>query len=334
MIALVDEDLLNPHKIKMIPNFELMKVANYYFKKKKVVRLLSKEQLEPSHLERYEKIYLFKETKNLKFRDNILSRNNVEYYGYGYFKDFKSLPAEMCDTPADFKIYLNNKLIYKDEELMKKFEYYEKSNLIRLENKDFSHYSKDKLRVFIMDKNPISSIENVEILNKLESDGHNLHFFHSLFVDNEEIMVEMLKNVFLSKNKLIVNFNYDKSFVMKYVNDKITYKTPQSFENSRDINNFILHMTKVLCLSKILNGNASFTDPFKNIQNSFKEEYYILKLLQQWGWKKEYFCFFDFIKNERSESLLLVKKFIESNKELFTLWKSDCKKLIPYYIDF
>ena len=51
-------------------------------------------------------------------------------------------------------------------------------------------------------------------------------------------------------------------------------------------------------------------------------------------WKKEYFCFFDFIKNERGESLLLVKKFIESNKELFTLWKSDCKKLIPYYIDF
>ena len=63
------------------------------------------------------------------------------------------MPAEMINTAADFKIYLNNKLIYKDEELMKKFEYYEKSNFIRLENKDFSSYSKDKFRVFIVDKN-------------------------------------------------------------------------------------------------------------------------------------------------------------------------------------
>ena len=152
MIALVDEDLLNPHKIKMMPNFELMKVANYYFKNKKVVRLLSKEQLIPSHLERYEKIYLFKETKNLKFRDDILSRNNVEYYGYGYFKDFKSLPAEMSDTPPDFKVYLNNKLIYKDEELMKKFEYYEKSNLIRLGNKDFLITQKINLEFLLLIK--------------------------------------------------------------------------------------------------------------------------------------------------------------------------------------
>ena len=36
-------------------------------------------------------------------------------------------------------------------------------------------------------------------------------------------------------------------------------------------------MTKVLCLSKILEGEIGFTDPFKNIQNSFKDEYYILK---------------------------------------------------------
>lgn len=55
----------------------------------------------------------------------------------------------MINTAADFKIYLNNKLIYKDEELMKKFEYYEKSNFIRLENKDFSSYSKDKFRGYL-----------------------------------------------------------------------------------------------------------------------------------------------------------------------------------------
>ena len=334
MIALVDEDLLNPHKIKKIPNLELMKVSNYYFRQGKIVRLLSKEQLAPSQLDRYEKIYLFKETNNLKFRDDVIALNKTEFYGNGYFKELKCLPAEMMDTAADFKIYLNNKLIYKDEELMKKFEYYEKSNFIRLENKDFSSYSKDKFRVFIVDKNPITSIENIEMLNRLEKDGHNLHFFYPLFVNNETLMVEMLKQVFLSRNKLIVDFEYNKNFIIKYIKDKILYKTPESFINDKDIKNFILHMTKVLCLSKMLEGEIGFTDPFKNIQNSFKDEYYILKLLQQWGWKKQYSCFFDFIKNERSESLAFIEEFIETEKELFTLWKSDCKKLIPYYIDF
>ena len=244
------------------------------------------------------------------------------------------MPAEMINKYADFKIYLNNKLIYKDEELMKKFEYYEKSNFIRLENKDFSSYSKDKFRVFIVDKNPITSIENIEILNKLEKDGHNLHFFHPLFVNNETLMVEMLKQVFLSRNRLIVDFEYNKNFIIKYIKDKILYKTPESFINDKDIASFIIYMTKVLALSKMLDGCIGFTDPFKNIQNHFKNEYYIIKLLQQWGWKKDIPCFIEFIKNERSESLAFIEEFIKTEKKLLTLWKSDCKKLIPYYIDF
>lgn len=118
MIGLLDYDLYtSTSSSSIVPNIEIMKLANYYKTEKNTFcRLLSLEE-DISELNNYDKIFFFSEiTENPKVPSNFLRASNVIYGGTAFTKGlYIPFKEELIDytiaRPIIYKEFLKTKYI-------------------------------------------------------------------------------------------------------------------------------------------------------------------------------------------------------------------------------
>ena len=144
-ICLFDIDFL--YSSKFVPNLELMKIFNYYYQEGHVVNLGQKNE----NLDRYNQIIFFKDSPNISVPRGLdLSGDNKKIYGYGFYNRFIPLSEKYDNVPPNYLCY---DIFNENIKNIKKYENIKKGNLVRIENEDFSDFSKDKKIFYIVDRN-------------------------------------------------------------------------------------------------------------------------------------------------------------------------------------
>lgn len=100
-IGLLDQDaLFSPDSFH--PNLEIMKLSTYYKKSKNFVSLI----LDPSKIERYNKVILRKDISDGDYLSNLFFEEKCEYGGLAFTNDiYVPLPEEIENTVPDISIY-------------------------------------------------------------------------------------------------------------------------------------------------------------------------------------------------------------------------------------
>ena len=101
MIAIIDADLIG-RKNHRFPNLACMKISGYYKKLGQQVIL----KTDYNDLDQFEKVFISKVFTDTPIDVNILSMNNVEYGGTGFFFDkAPNLPEEIEHSFPDYHLY-------------------------------------------------------------------------------------------------------------------------------------------------------------------------------------------------------------------------------------
>lgn len=108
-IGIIDADLISRKKHRF-PNLACMKISGFYKEQGDKVTLL----LNYDELEKYDKVYISKVFTDTYIDNNILTKDNVEYGGTGFYYDkAPSLPYEIEHHMPDYSLYdewVNKKL--------------------------------------------------------------------------------------------------------------------------------------------------------------------------------------------------------------------------------
>lgn len=310
------------HSETKLPNLELMKTFNYYYSRGDIVTFLSPQD---SFIP-FNKVLFFKEYVSTRIPKSIgLSGENIERYGYGFYKTFEPLKeGENC--PPDYLPYEMRK------DKVKRFSVFNKikrGSLIRLENEDFSDLKPNGGDLYLIDHDA-NRLANFKSFVLDYKEKYNIHFLKGIEIFSEKELEDFFSIYAASGNKIQVSFDFSKDFFLKYYIDNfLIYPCPSEKNFEKDLYKTICLILYAKSDNKILN--------FKKITiNSIKtDKCPLLKLypsILEWNWKgKE--DFFSYIK--QNKGLLKVFNEVLCNKPLLrTALKQKPTKMLVQRLDF
>lgn len=218
-VGIIDQDLIQQKIFN--PNLETMQLSTYHKQKKDIVELV----IVSKNIEKYDKLYLVKNTNDMKFLPRVIADPRTECIGLG-FTNGKYIPRPEIDSlPADTTIY--------DKYIRAKYETMSKANQKRVrELKTVQHIRVNlgnkmnwvrpqQSYVKIYDTNPTDISGLYEYCNNYKT----VKFKFDCYVNNFEDMIKWLgASWFGVENNLyfIGEFNDKeyKQFVNRFQNHK------------------------------------------------------------------------------------------------------------------
>lgn len=208
-IALYDIDFW--HAKKSRPNFELMKVFNYYYSQNHIVNFVKPQ--EP--LDKYNKVFFFFESEKERIPRGVkIQPDKSQCYGYGFYHSYTPLKEEIRNTPINFTLY------DLQEDKIKNLAEYKKikrSSLIRVEDNDTNNFNSDYRHIFFVDHNFLYQASGFAAIKEYQD--FNLNFYYPLIANDLETAEKFrdFSNSFKNRT-ILVNFDYTKEFLEEYSN--------------------------------------------------------------------------------------------------------------------
>lgn len=309
-IGFYDIDLW--HRGKAAPNLELMKMYNYHLKNNDIPIMMKPNEDEG----RFSKIIYFKDNPNITIPKTLsLYGENKEIYGYGFFNKFYPLEEKYCDVPPSYFPYdpYTRKISVKNYDLMKT------SSYIRLENKDFSDFKKDRTHIFIADRNFCYLKDSADFLQEYKN--YRFDFIHRLEIKDNETFRKIIPYSSLINRRLFINYKISGDLFKQYYDDRIIFDWINPFEGETKEKQ-IARIISMILYYKITNTPVLMEyidskDPF-------------LKNILIWGISKNQKSCYDFyIDNKR-----ILKTIEAAPSQIRLLLKSNPKKLKQSDINF
>ena len=299
------------HNRHAVLDFELMKVYNYHYNRNDRVIMMRPEDNEG----RFDKIIYFKDKEDSYTpKNHSLSGPNKEIYGYGFFKAFYPLDEMYkneppCYLPFDpyierFTLSVYNKI--------------KKSSYIRLENEDFSDFSKDERYITFADHN-LLYVPGAESFIK-EYKNHDFIAIHKLEIKDESTFLKFIPYSSLINRNLFIDYHFSKEIFMEYYKDKVIFNwiTPWEQEN---LNHFLVRIISMILYYKINNV------PLKILKTPIDKFH---KYIVSWGIKNNQLSYYQFY-SDNKEAISYAE---QSPSEIRTLLKSNPSKMKSSDIDF
>ena len=249
-IGVIDADIIGRRKHRF-PNLASMKISSYYKQNNNNVTLLTSYD----DIYEYDKVYISKVFTDTYVPNYVLTLNNVEYGGTGFFYDkAQPLPYDIEHITSDYHLY--DKWI---DELIRggvkphHFKYYTDYSIGFLTrgcfrqcefcvNKSYkrcvphSHLSEflapDRKKICLLDDNFLACGKWRELLNELQSCGQRLQFKQGL---DERLLTD-------EKVQCLASLKYDGEYIFAF----------------DDINDYDLIVSKLKILRKYIKKQCKF----------------------------------------------------------------------------
>lgn len=307
------------------PNLELMKVFNYYYQNNDIVCFGRPGE----DLRRYNQIIYFKANPNTKIPKSIeLSGENIQIYGYGFFRRFTPLKEK-------FQRYWLNYLPYDiEEDKIKKPKIYEsikKNSLIRVENRDFSDLKDDTKILYVADYDFPRLKDSVDFLRQFNKQ-FKIIFLYPLVINDEETFRKIYPLLDLTTRRPVINFKFSKDFFQQFYFQSVLFNSsPLEFETNTSL--FLQRLLKMILYSKKQNLQLNLTKPSVVAHEVKKQP--LLKLLPRlykWNYSKEDFSFYEFL--TKRIDMTEINGLIQTKQKLRFLMKQNPQTFNLETIDF
>lgn len=307
MIGVYDIDLYH-HAKYTFPNFNLMKLFNYFYTEKNISISFLRPCDTTTHLEH---IYYFWETPNGVAPKTInLNEDNVTLLGYGPRKERTLLIPEIQATPPIFLPYELNRDKLKDK---KKFDAIKKNSFINIFANDFSLYKSDKTDIYIFDRDFIELENGFDFLQ--EQKNKHLHFNGPLkFYDEETFSKYAYYRTRFMDTRLCVYFKPSNDFIKKYSQDAYYLLDKTQYKDDMEL---YLTIVKIISCGKAKDFTPNLVI---NFDLPLKEE------LTQWNYSCTQDSFYNFTRNLSNQNK--VDDVLLKNTELRLLSKTKPKNFI------
>lgn len=324
-IYLYDIDLLHSTRFEP-PNLELMKVFNYHYQRGDIVKMgIPKEDLG-----RYNQIIYFKRNpKQIIPKHLSLSGEQIQIYGYGFYRKFTPLKPEIAATSPSYFPYTGP--IEEKIKNLTKFKHIEKNSLIRVENNDFTDFKEDCSTIYIADENFLY-VPNAEDFVKEYKRNYNMKFLYSLIAKDEETFEKFFSIASVSGKRIIVDFEFSKDFFEKYYYEDILFAAePRKNESNPSV--YLQRIVKMILVAKHGGKQVQFTSQrFNQLELQSKPLLNLWEDIIAWSRNKEQISFYEFYGKNKDMSTL--ENMMASKKNLRLLLKQNPKTLDTHFIDF
>ena len=200
IIGLYDIDMWNTGK--SMPNLELMKVYNYYYKKNHRVLMMKPKEDEL----KYAKIFYFKEKLNTQIPNSlVLNEDKKQIIGYGFYGKTPKLKPEIHSMQPSYDPY--DIYSYKLK-VPKGYDTLKKSSLIRVETEDFINFKNNINKVYVADSNFLYS-NGAEDFLKENKNNHSFLFYHNLIAKDEETYNTFIRYSILFDRRILIDFDFN-----------------------------------------------------------------------------------------------------------------------------
>lgn len=252
MIGLYDIDLW--HGKKPVPNLELMKIYNYYYKKgDRVVMLKPEDDITP-----FSHIFYFKEKTNTIIKNSLdLSNEKCSILGTGFYGKTPCLKPEIHCLPPAYEPY--DIYSYKLK-VSKGYDVFKRSSLVRVETNDYAGFNKDNKNIYIADSNFLYSAGAESFLQ--ENKNHNFLFFNPLLAKDRETALLFSRYSILFNRDIVIDFPFDKEFFLENIKEKFIF--PCKYNGNERVENFLLRTTKMALIYKNKNVYFRINGKFPN----------------------------------------------------------------------
>lgn len=307
-LGLYDIDL--HHAPSSVPNLELMKIYNYYYKTNQPVTMMRPRD----DFGRFDKIIFFKENPLTKIPNDLeISGNNRICYGTGFYGKIDKLPDKICAAAPSFLPYD----IYSNK--FKNYEKIRKNSLLRLENNDRTGLIPDAKIIYIVDRNPAYQENLIHFLK--EERNEKIDFFHSLEIKDEPTYESLKKYAHRFCNRrFFINFNFSKDFFLNHLDKDFVYSG--KIRQNESLNNFKIRLLSMILIKKKYQAAARI--------NYIDQTDEILKRIIDWHSQKTNLSFSTFYKDDRKIQSEISKQI----SEVRSLLKQNPEKLNTEYLDF
>lgn len=324
-ICLYDIDLLHSTRFEP-PNLELMKVFNYHYRRGDIVKMgMPKEDLG-----RYNQIIYFKRNpKQLIPQDLSVSGEQIQIYGYGFYRRFTPLKPEIAATPPSYFPY-TGPIEGKIKNPMQ-FKQIERNSLVRVENNDFTDFKEDCSTIYVADENFLY-IPNAEDFIKEYKRDYKIRFLYPFIAKNEETFEKFFPIAEVSDKRMIVDFEFSKDFFEKYYYENIFFAA-EPRENECNPSIFLQRIVKMILMAKHDGRRIQFTQQkFNQLELNLKPLLSLWEDIIAWNKDKEQTSFYEFYKKHKDISDL--ENMVATKKNLRLLLKQNPKTLDTRSIDF
>ena len=322
-ICLYDIDFLYSSSYSF-PNFELMKVFNYHYKKGNIVVLGKKNE----DFGRFNQVIFFKQSEVLSIPKHLkLYGEKNQIYGYGFYGRFKELKEEYQNIPPNFLIY---DIVEDKIKNIKTYNKLKTSSIIRLENNDMSFFFPERKNIYIVDENIMAAPQSIEIIKEYKK-KYNVNFYHSIRAKDENNIKDLF---FISQNsnrRLVLDFDISLDIFKQYYNEPVVFNFKHKFD--KDVCKFLFNFIILILYSKA--NNISFYCNNIYINSIDMKQYPILNLwddIIKWKNDKQNHSFYSYCINNGKTKMF--DKYLNHNNDFRLLLKSKPDNYTNQIFDF
>jgi hypothetical protein len=323
-ICLYDIDLLHSSGFAP-PNLELMKIFNYHNQLGDIVKMAMPNE----DFGRYNQIIYFKQSLKQKIPKNLqLSGENIQIYGYGFYKKITPLKNEIALTPPSYLPYYGK--IEEKIKNIRQFRMIEKNSIIRVENNDFTGFKENCNNIYVADENFLYSFGAEDFINEYKL-KYNIKFLHALVAKDEKTFEKFFSVAIRSGRQMVIDFQFSLDFFKKYYYENVLFSSNRN--DNEIVEDFLCRIVKMILFAK----NEQKIIRFSPITYS-KTELTLYPLLTLWkdliSWSRD--CsqdsFYNFYKNNRD--IYKLDDMLNKSKNLRLIMKQNPKTFDTQNVDF
>lgn len=309
-IGLYDIELW--HRGKAMPNLELMKVYQYHYQNNDIVTMMKPNDDEG----RFNRIIYFKDNSNTQIPSSLsLTGHKKEFYGYGFYKQFYPLDECYTNVPPSYLAYEP----FTEKFNLANYNQIKKSSYIRLENKDFSDYSENKLYITFADHH-LFYIEGAKDFIH-EHKNHRFKTIHRLEIKDEETFLNFIPYSSLIDRRFFICGKYSEEMLKDYFKERIVFDLAHPWPDETN-NHFLTRIISIINFYKINNTSVTI--------EAIPEKDIFLKTILTWGRVNNQLSYYEYYADNKNA----IKLAETAASQIRVLLKSKPSKMKSSDIDF
>ena len=265
---------------------------------------------------RFNRIIYFKDNSNTQIPSSLsLTGHKKEFYGYGFYKQFYPLGECYTNVPPSYLAYEP----FTEKFNLANYNQIKKSSYIRLENKDFSDYSENKLYITFADHH-LFYIEGAKDFIH-EHKNHRFKTIHRLEIKDEETFLNFIPYSSLIDRRFFICGKYSEEMLKDYFKERIVFDLAHPWPDETN-NHFLTRIISIINFYKINNTSVTI--------EAIPEKDIFLKTILTWGRVNNQLSYYEYYADNKNA----IKLAETAASQIRVLLKSKPSKMKSSDIDF